>query len=203
MLPAACLPPSFVVCRLPSFVLILLVKYHGLHYCVVFPTQGVEQCGRGDGRVVGRRGDDDGPSRSLPPFRPVSVLVVSQVRAPHLSLLTILLWFFLPLSHVVGRALFCLSSSVLFVCVCVYMCVCTRGRDQIVDDLVVMILKRAEMGKNYGVVMLPEGLIEFIPEFNALISDINDVLASGIPTTIGKLFSIYGVISFRFKRGFS
>ncbi|CAN0472571.1 unnamed protein product, partial [Hapterophycus canaliculatus] len=46
-----------------------------------------------------------------------------------------------------------------------------------------MILKRADAGKNYGVVMLPEGLIEFIPEFNALISDINDVLASGIPTT--------------------
>lgn len=59
--------------------------------------------------------------------------------------------------------------------------------NQIVDDLVAMILKRAEMGKNYGVVMLPEGLIEFIPEFNALISDINDVLASGIPTTIGEL----------------
>lgn len=49
-----------------------------------------------------------------------------------------------------------------------------------------MIVKRAEAGKNYGVVMLPEGLIEFIPEFNALISDINDVLASGIPTTIGE-----------------
>ena len=58
--------------------------------------------------------------------------------------------------------------------------------DQIVDDLVSMIVKRAEAGKNYGVVMLPEGLIEFIPEFNALISDINDVLASGIPTTIGE-----------------
>ncbi|CBJ31829.1 RecName: Full=Pyrophosphate--fructose 6-phosphate 1-phosphotransferase subunit beta; Short=PFP; AltName: Full=6-phosphofructokinase, pyrophosphate dependent; AltName: Full=Pyrophosphate-dependent 6-ph [Ectocarpus siliculosus] len=55
---------------------------------------------------------------------------------------------------------------------------------QIVDELVEMILKRADAGKNYGVVMLPEGLIEFIPEFNALISDINDVLASGIPTTI-------------------
>lgn len=54
------------------------------------------------------------------------------------------------------------------------------------DDLVQMILKRSEMDKNYGVIMLPEGLIEFIPEFNALISDINDVLASGIPTTIGE-----------------
>lgn len=56
-----------------------------------------------------------------------------------------------------------------------------------------MILKRAEAGKNYGVVMLPEGLIEFIPEFNALISDINDVLASGIPTTIGEEDECTGV----------
>lgn len=57
---------------------------------------------------------------------------------------------------------------------------------QIVDDLVEVIVKRSETGKNYGVVMLPEGLIEFIPEFNTLISDINEVLASGIPPTIGK-----------------
>lgn len=56
-----------------------------------------------------------------------------------------------------------------------------------------MIVARAEAGKNYGVIMLPEGLIEFIPEFNHLISDINDVLASGIPTTIGELHSMaYG-----------
>lgn len=67
-----------------------------------------------------------------------------------------------------------------------FSCVVDFGVYQIVDDLVQMILKRSEMGKNYGVVMLPEGLIEFIPEFNALISDINDVLASGIPTTIGE-----------------
>ena len=58
-----------------------------------------------------------------------------------------------------------------------------------------MILKRAEMGKNFGVVMLPEGLIEFIPEFNALISDINDVLASGIPTTIGEVWCRNGRIA--------
>lgn len=60
---------------------------------------------------------------------------------------------------------------------------------QIVDDLVKMILARSEADKNYGVVMLAEGLIEFIPEFNQLISDINDVLASGIPTTIGTTIS--------------
>lgn len=57
---------------------------------------------------------------------------------------------------------------------------------QIVHALVDVVLVRAEAGKNYGVIMLPEGLIEFIPEFNHVISDINDVLASGIPPTIGE-----------------
>lgn len=84
-----------------------------------------------------------------------------------------------------ARTRFCSSSSPPPPSFCVWL---RTQLNQIVDDLVVMILKRAEMGKNYGVVMLPEGLIEFIPEFNALISDINDVLASGIPTTIGELF---------------
>ncbi|CAM9151356.1 unnamed protein product [Choristocarpus tenellus] len=54
---------------------------------------------------------------------------------------------------------------------------------QITHDLVDLIVTRSKDGKNFGVVMLPEGLIEFIPEFNALISDINDVLASGISPT--------------------
>ncbi len=77
---------------------------------------------------------------------------------------------------------------------CFSACAHAASTLKIVDDLVVMILKRAEMGKNYGVVMLPEGLIEFIPEFNALISDINDVLASGIPTTIGEGILRVGVV---------
>ncbi len=51
----------------------------------------------------------------------------------------------------------------------------------VTGQIVEMIVNRSKQGKNYGVVVLPEGLIEFIPEFNALISDINDVLASGIP----------------------
>lgn len=30
---------------------------------------------------------------------------------------------------------------------------------------------------NYGIILVPEGLIEFIPEMNILIKEINDVLA--------------------------
>ena len=48
---------------------------------------------------------------------------------------------------------------------------------QIVDNLAQLIAKRAKAGKNYGVVLVPEGLIEFIPEMKELISALNDSLA--------------------------
>ena len=54
---------------------------------------------------------------------------------------------------------------------------------QITQEVVKVIVDRAAAGKDYGIVLLPEGLIEFIPEFNALISEINDVLAKGVETT--------------------
>ena len=54
---------------------------------------------------------------------------------------------------------------------------------QITQEVVKVIVDRATAGKDYGIVLLPEGLIEFIPEFNALISEINDVLAKGVETT--------------------
>lgn len=48
---------------------------------------------------------------------------------------------------------------------------------QVVDGLVKLIVKRAKAGKNFGVVLVPEGLIEFIPEMKELISALNDSLA--------------------------
>jgi diphosphate--fructose-6-phosphate 1-phosphotransferase len=51
-------------------------------------------------------------------------------------------------------------------------------------ELANMIEERSKRGKDFGVVVLPEGLIEFIPEFNKLISEINDKLAEpGIEST--------------------
>ncbi len=38
--------------------------------------------------------------------------------------------------------------------------------------------KRADKGMNYGTCIIPEGLVEFVPEVKALISEINDLLAS-------------------------
>lgn len=38
---------------------------------------------------------------------------------------------------------------------------------------------RAKIGKLYGVILLPEGLIEFIPEVGVLIGEINEIVAAG------------------------
>ncbi|SIQ21735.1 pyrophosphate--fructose-6-phosphate 1-phosphotransferase [Alkalispirochaeta americana] len=48
---------------------------------------------------------------------------------------------------------------------------------QIVSSLAEIVAKRAEGGENFGVVLIPEGLIEFIPEMGRLISEVNDLLA--------------------------
>lgn len=47
----------------------------------------------------------------------------------------------------------------------------------IVEYICSIIAKRAEKGENFGVVLIPEGLIEFIPEMKKLIAEINDILA--------------------------
>ena len=49
--------------------------------------------------------------------------------------------------------------------------------DQVVDDIADAVVARAKDGNNYGVVLIPEGLIEFIPAVKALISELNDLLA--------------------------
>jgi len=49
---------------------------------------------------------------------------------------------------------------------------------QVVDYVVDIILRRSAEGKNFGVVLVPEGLIEFIPEMKKLISVLNDILAA-------------------------
>lgn len=48
---------------------------------------------------------------------------------------------------------------------------------QIVDGLAGAICARAERGWNFGVILIPEGLIEFIPEMKVLINELNDMLA--------------------------
>ena len=50
--------------------------------------------------------------------------------------------------------------------------------NHIVDDLCQIIAKRAEDGNNFGTVIVPEGLIEFIPAIGRLIQELNDLLAA-------------------------
>lgn len=47
----------------------------------------------------------------------------------------------------------------------------------IVDEIVKVIVDRANYGKNFGTVLIPEGLIEFVPAMKKLISELNDLLA--------------------------
>ncbi len=48
---------------------------------------------------------------------------------------------------------------------------------QVVEEVTDVVLKRSARGLNFGVALIPEGLIEFIPEVGKLISEINDLLA--------------------------
>jgi pyrophosphate--fructose-6-phosphate 1-phosphotransferase len=47
----------------------------------------------------------------------------------------------------------------------------------IIDSIAKIVVERSHKGMNYGVLLAPEGLIEFIPEMNAMIAELNDVLA--------------------------
>jgi pyrophosphate--fructose-6-phosphate 1-phosphotransferase len=47
---------------------------------------------------------------------------------------------------------------------------------QVVDQIVNVIVARSQKKINHGVVIIPEGLIEFIPEMNRLIDELNDLV---------------------------
>ena len=49
--------------------------------------------------------------------------------------------------------------------------------DDIVTYIATAVAKRAEEGNNFGTVIIPEGIIEFIPAIKKLIAELNDVLA--------------------------
>ena len=48
--------------------------------------------------------------------------------------------------------------------------------DEIVNYIADIIVKRAENGDNFGTVLIPEGLVEFIPAIKSLIAELNDFL---------------------------
>lgn len=50
---------------------------------------------------------------------------------------------------------------------------------EVVEDIAKVIVKRAKNSENFGVALIPEGLVEFIPEMKTLIAELNDLLAEG------------------------
>ena len=48
---------------------------------------------------------------------------------------------------------------------------------QITNYIADSVEKRAANGDNFGVAIIPEGIVEFVPEFSALIAEINELLA--------------------------
>lgn len=48
--------------------------------------------------------------------------------------------------------------------------------NSIITYMADIVAKRAEKGKNFGIAIIPEGLIEFIPEMKSMIANLNDIM---------------------------
>ena len=46
----------------------------------------------------------------------------------------------------------------------------------IIDYMTDIVVKRSEMVKNFGIAVIPEGLIEFVPELKTMIANLNDIM---------------------------
>jgi pyrophosphate--fructose-6-phosphate 1-phosphotransferase len=79
----------------------------------------------------------------------------------------------------------------------------------LVTDLATVVRDRAAAGKNFGIVLIPEGLIEFIPEMETLISELNELLAANndyfqsLSTTDDKLQFVNSKLSAASSQAFS
>lgn len=49
--------------------------------------------------------------------------------------------------------------------------------DDIVNNIANVVVRRAENGENFGTVLIPEGIVEFVPAMKKLIAELNDLLA--------------------------
>ncbi len=48
----------------------------------------------------------------------------------------------------------------------------------IIDYITDIVVRRSEAGRNFGIAVIPEGLIEFIPELKTMIANLNDIMPS-------------------------
>lgn len=58
---------------------------------------------------------------------------------------------------------------------------------QIADYIADSVEKRAAKGMNFGIAVIPEGVVEFVPEFSMLIHEINELLAGSKATAFNEL----------------
>ncbi|MCC5832687.1 MAG: diphosphate--fructose-6-phosphate 1-phosphotransferase [Chlamydiales bacterium] len=59
--------------------------------------------------------------------------------------------------------------------------------EQITEQIADVVCKRAKENKNYGVVLIPEGLIEFLPEMKQLIGELNKMMAKDVEDALSGL----------------
>jgi pyrophosphate--fructose-6-phosphate 1-phosphotransferase len=52
-----------------------------------------------------------------------------------------------------------------------------QSLSSVVNQIAQAVVARADQGIHHGIVLIPEGVVEFIPEMSALIAELNDVLA--------------------------
>ncbi len=50
--------------------------------------------------------------------------------------------------------------------------------ESIIEYMTDIIVRRSNVGKNFGIAVIPEGLIEFIPEMKSMISNLNEIMPS-------------------------
>ncbi len=62
---------------------------------------------------------------------------------------------------------------------------------EIISQLADLVIKRAAVGKYYGIVLIPEGLIEFIPEMKSLIEELSQNGVEGLSTSSQTIWSSF------------
>lgn len=80
---------------------------------------------------------------------------------------------------------------------------------EVVDQLAALVVGRAAAGRNFGVILVPEGIIEFMPDIQQLISELNDILAESgeymkdLPTSDDRRQFLFAKLSAAAGRTFS
>ena len=81
--------------------------------------------------------------------------------------------------------------------------------EDITNRIADIIVKRSENGNNFGICLVPEGLIEFVPSLKKLIAEINDLIAenekefNSLSTAASKIAYIESLLSEQSKKVFN